>query len=43
MVQELFREVNTIGSKISDSQITLWVVELKTTIEQIRELVQNVE
>jgi uncharacterized protein (TIGR00255 family) len=43
LVQELFREVNTIGSKSSDSQITLWVVELKTTLEQIRELVQNVE
>jgi uncharacterized protein (TIGR00255 family) len=43
LIQELFRETNTIGSKANDSQISQWVVSIKTTIEQIRELVQNVE
>ena len=43
LIQELFREVNTIGSKANDSQISQQVVSIKTTIEQMRELVQNVE
>lgn len=43
LIQELFREVNTIGSKANDSQISQFVVSIKTTIEQMRELVQNVE
>ncbi len=43
LIQELFREVNTIGSKANDSQISQFVVSMKTTIEQMRELVQNVE
>ena len=43
LIQELFREVNTIGSKANDSQISQLVVSIKTTIEQMRELVQNVE
>ncbi len=37
------REANTIGSKISDPQITPWVVEIKVLIEQIREQIQNIE
>ncbi len=37
------REANTIGSKANDLLITREVVELKTTIEKIREQVQNVE
>ena len=43
LTQEMFREVNTIGSKANDSEITRCVVELKAIIERIREMVQNVE
>jgi uncharacterized protein (TIGR00255 family) len=43
LTQELFREVNTIGSKANDADITKYVVEAKTVIERIREMVQNVE
>ena len=43
LVQELNREVNTIGSKASDTQIAQWVVEAKGEIEKLREQVQNVE
>lgn len=41
--QELLREVNTIGSKASHSQLTQLVVECKGYIEKYREQVQNVE
>lgn len=41
--QELLREVNTIGSKSSVSQLTQSVVQAKTFIERLREQVQNVE
>lgn len=43
LCQEMNREANTIGSKANDLLITREVVELKTTIEKIREQVQNVE
>jgi uncharacterized protein (TIGR00255 family) len=43
LVQELNREVNTIGSKANDATITENVVTMKTIVEQLRELVQNVE
>jgi uncharacterized protein (TIGR00255 family) len=43
LVQEIFRETNTIGSKCSDAPIAHAVVELKTLIERLREQVQNVE
>ncbi len=43
LVQEMNREINTIGSKASDSQITNWVVALKCELEKLREQVQNVE
>ena len=43
LIQELFRETNTIGSKANDSQVSQRVVSIKTAIEQMRELVQNVE
>ena len=42
-VQEMLREVNTIGSKANDSEIARQVVEAKTAIERIREQVENVE
>ena len=43
ILQELNREVNTIGSKAMDSSITEFVVQLKCELEKIREQVQNVE
>jgi uncharacterized protein (TIGR00255 family) len=43
LVQEMLRETNTIGSKANDSQIASRVIEIKTLIERIREMVQNVE
>jgi uncharacterized protein (TIGR00255 family) len=43
LTQELNREVNTIGSKASDAEITRLVVEAKSEIEKLREQVQNVE
>ncbi len=41
--QELFREINTTGSKANDIEITRCVVAFKTELERIREQVQNVE
>jgi len=43
IVQELGREVNTIGSKSSDVPIVEQVVEVKEELERIREQVQNIE
>lgn len=43
LTQEMFREVNTIGSKAGDVTISRHVVEIKGTLERMRELVQNVE
>jgi uncharacterized protein (TIGR00255 family) len=43
LTQEMFRETNTIGSKASDVDISRHVVEIKGTLEKIRELVLNVE
>jgi uncharacterized protein (TIGR00255 family) len=43
LVQELLREVNTIGSKCSDAEAAHLVVEAKTDVERLREQVQNIE
>ena len=43
LVQELNREMNTIGSKCSDSYLAQVVVDLKSELEKIREQIQNVE
>jgi len=43
LAQEMFREINTIGSKANDANISSEVVTLKTELEKIREQVQNVE
>ena len=43
ITQELFREINTIGSKANDATIATCVVESKTVVERIREQVQNIE
>jgi len=43
LLQEIHREVNTIGSKVSSLPITQLVVEAKGELERLREQVQNVE
>lgn len=43
LIQEMFRETNTIGSKSSDIEVSQRVVEIKALIERLREMVQNVE
>lgn len=43
LVQELNREINTIGSKANDLEISQYVVEVKSELEKIREQVQNLE
>ena len=42
ILQELSREVNTIGSKSPSSDVSQVVIELKSEIEKIREQVQNI-
>lgn len=43
LVQEMNREINTIGSKVGDIEITKKVVEIKSELEKIREQIQNIE
>jgi uncharacterized protein (TIGR00255 family) len=43
IAQEMGREINTIGSKANDAEISKLVVEIKTALERIREQIQNVE
>lgn len=43
IVQEMNREVNTIGSKAQDLNVTKLVVDMKAEIEKIREQIQNIE
>jgi uncharacterized protein (TIGR00255 family) len=43
VIQEMFREANTIGSKANDATIASWIIETKTLVERMREMVQNVE
>jgi len=43
LIQEMNREVNTIGAKSSNVNISRLIVELKSELEKIREQVQNVE
>ncbi len=43
LLQEMGREVNTIGSKANDIEISSSVVEMKSELEKIREQVQNIE
>ncbi len=43
IVQEMNREANTIGSKVTDSILAHKVVDIKAEIEKIREQVQNIE
>lgn len=43
LLQEMLREVNTIGAKAGDLEITQAVLEIKGILERLREQVQNVE
>jgi uncharacterized protein (TIGR00255 family) len=43
ITQEIFREVNTLGSKANDAGISQLVVTLKSELEKIREQIQNLE
>ena len=43
ITQEMVRETNTIGSKANDAELARHVIEIKTVIERIREMIQNVE
>lgn len=43
LIQEMNREVNTIGSKANNLRIASLVVEMKSELEKIREQVQNIE
>ena len=43
LMQEMHREINTIGSKNQNAEISMLVVESKTVLEKMREQVQNIE
>jgi uncharacterized protein (TIGR00255 family) len=43
IIQEMNREVNTIGSKCQDAEITERVISLKSELERVREQIQNIE
>lgn len=43
LVQEINREINTIGSKAQDLSVTRCVVDMKAEVEKIREQIQNIE
>ncbi len=43
LLQEMFREINTIASKASDLEMNRTVIEVKAELEKIREQIQNIE
>jgi len=43
LLQEMLREINTIGSKATELEVSQLVVEIKSELERIREQVQNIE
>jgi uncharacterized protein (TIGR00255 family) len=43
LIQEMNREVNTIGSKANDAEIAVKVIDMKAELEKMREQVQNIE
>ncbi|HTN74681.1 MAG TPA: YicC/YloC family endoribonuclease [Pirellulaceae bacterium] len=43
ITQEMFRETNTMGSKANDAEISRHVIEIKSAIERMREMIQNIE
>ena len=43
LLQEINREINTIGSKANDNEIAKYVIDAKCAVERIREQIQNIE
>jgi uncharacterized protein (TIGR00255 family) len=43
VIQEIGRELNTVGSKVQDAEIAALVIEGKAELEKIREQAQNIE
>ena len=43
LLQEMNREINTIGSKVGDVEITRHVIEIKSELSKLREQAQNIE
>jgi len=43
LIQEMGREINTIGSKSGDAEISRSVIEVKSELAKLREQVQNIE
>lgn len=43
LIQEMFREINTVASKANDLEISRVVVDVKAELEKIREQLQNIE
>ena len=43
LIQEMGREINTIGSKSGDAEISRSVIEIKSELAKLREQVQNIE
>ena len=43
LMQEMMREANTLGAKVSDHQLSQASIDLKVLIEQMREQIQNLE
>lgn len=43
IIQEMVREINTIGSKSIDHLISQWTIQIKSELEKIKEQVQNIE
>ncbi len=43
LVQEMFREINTVASKANDIEMSQIVVDVKAELEKIREQIQNIE
>ncbi len=43
LTQEMLREINTLGAKSSETEVSVFVVTMKSELEKIREQVQNIE
>lgn len=43
LIQEMYREINTLGSKSCDEDISKWVIEIKSELAKLREQGQNIE
>jgi uncharacterized protein (TIGR00255 family) len=43
LLQEMNREINTVGSKVGDIEITRYVIEVKSELSKLREQAQNIE